>query len=669
MKKRKPKRQVLGECALSDFMSCLSTQKAQVTVFIILGILLVLAAVIIIALARETAIFTPKTATPAEPDAIRAQIESCISTLGTDALAQIGLTGGYIAVPDELVHNTFVHLQLAPSLVLPYWLHGNTKNIPALGEIKVQVDNHINTNLQSCLQSLSSFTEQYEIIPKSAIESDVVFTDEQTVFALHYVIEVRKKDGTLVKEFTDYETTSSIRFKKTYETAKALIEAEHAQLKFEDITIDLLALDHPNLPLAGTDLSCTEKTWKVDKAEETLKSLLRYNLKKLKVESTAYLNFPKELDYYQNHYIWDIGIREKSIAVQFAYEDSFPLAFQVTPRDGNTLSSSTLSGQKKEFVDLASLCIQTWKFTYDVSYPVLASIVDQKSGYIFNTAFTVHVVRNAPKRAGVAPIPQTTALALAETPANEDFCSSTPLFPLTVQTFKKIENKETGIFVRAPASNVNITFVCLKYRCPMGTSAATPGGYLAAATAAMPYCVDAIVRAEKPQHKEAFVVINANQPQVAEIDLIPLHHVPAKLFSIKKHDSATGQIKEAAKEESLLIRLTRADGGKLIHDQTLLLDPATSPTIAEEQMLTLLAGTTFTYQLELQLFGGEGGEQFKGGYKGNWTVDWKNLSNAKEIEFHLVSKEKFASEEEQYALLLNLEEKSRGIPQPVIKSG
>ena len=81
-------------------------------------------------------------------------------------------------------------------------------------------------------------------------------------------------------------------------------------------------------------------------------------------------------------------------------------------------------------------------------------------------------------------------------------------------------------------------------------------------------------------------------------------------------------------------------------------------------MIELLAFADFDYHVEINLLNED---NFLGGYIGSWTAPWVALENTDEIIFHVLAKDK-PSDDETIDLLFNLEELSKVVPPPEIKT-
>ncbi|MEK6969807.1 MAG: hypothetical protein AABW48_05245 [Nanoarchaeota archaeon] len=643
------------------------SKKGQVTIFIILGILLLLALFLTVLIKQELVTFNPEEIIPTEKGKIGKYITACIEEVGNDALFKIGVQGGYIELPAEIASNKNLHLQVSPMNKVPYWAYGQTLNIPSIDEIKIRIDNYLEENVRTCLFENEAFQEQYDLIEKSELTADTEITQNKVLFNLHWDVEIKNKAGEVITEVINHEAESPIKLKQAYEVARTIVEKEMSTLKLEDITQDLIALEHPDVPVAGMEIRCDKKTWDVLKVKQTLLELLRINLRELRIAGTDYVEFPKELTYYQNHYIWDVGedFDYPQISTNFNFDERYPLVFSVTPLAGAAMTSSQLGGSGL----LSFLCIQTWKFTYDLVYPVLVKVKDETTGYNFNIAFTVHLTRNLPDRGEIAARPS----YFVTSDTNENFCGVREI-PMTVYTYELVENENTGVYNREPLEGVDTSFICLKYKCEIGQTVYDFAGLgpVAAYTMNFPYCIGGILRGEKAGYKEGWERVVTTAGKTVELDLVPTFDLPVNKIKIMKHEftdqNNIGPAKELDAQEVALLKFTfkkKDDPAALpFHEVTATKSKTVDEQVAEEDKVKLLAKADFTYDVEITVLDEK---NFIGGYKGTWTVPWDELANAEEIVFHIASRDK-VSEEKMFELMLKLGEFSKSVPAPEINT-
>ncbi len=642
-----------------------SSKKAQVTIFIILGIVLLLAVVLVFTLKEEITKFKPEELITPTKGKVENFIITCMDKVGEEALFKVGLQAGYIEVPEEIVKDASMNLKVSPMNVVPYWAEGPNTHIPSLEEIKIRIDKYLEENVRNCLFEMQAFQSTYNLIEKTQPLADTKIGENGVIFNLKWNVEIRDKSGEVITEVINHVSESRIKLKQVYEMARRVVEKEMEVLKFEDITQDLISLEHPDLPVSGIELKCTKKTWELQKVKDTLLNMLRINIRELKIQGTEFVEFPEELTYYQNHYIWDIGedYINPDVSVAFNFDERYPYTFAVTPLSGNKMKSSQMGGGEM----LSFLCIQTWKFTYDLIYPVLVRVRDETTGYEFNTAFTVHLIKNTPYRGEAYARPS----YIVEKATDEDYCKNLNV-PLTVYTNELVENNYTGVYYTDPLEDVNLSFTCLRYRCEMGQSEYdfAAQGHVAGIITNFPYCVGGILRGVKEGYKEDWVRVVTSPSKEVELNLVPVFEFPLNKVKVVKHqhfeDGQDLSPAEPLGNEMALITLTYRKQGDTFdqpyHKVTQVISKQLNTDLFEQESFEFLAKADFTYDLEINLLSEE---KFLGGYKGNWTVDWDQLESGNEIIFHVFANDN-PSDEEMFGLMTGLTVKSKDVPVPEI---
>lgn len=631
------------------------SKKAQITIFMILGILVLLAAILVVLMQQEILVFKPGELIPTQKGKVETFLTSCIKETGEDALFLIGLHGGYLNVSEDILKDASQHLKLSPFSVVPFWAKGQTTRIPPLSDIKIRIDSHIEAKLKNCLLGDENFNKSYNIIEKSAIKANTEIVDKKVIFNVRWDLDIRDKAGEVISEVIDHVAESNIKLKRIHETATSIINTEMNQLKFEDMTIDLLSLGHPKVPITGVELSCSRKKWSVAETKKTFQDMLRVNVGQLKVKGTDYVEFTKSQPYLQNHYVWDTGVKYSDIDVAFSYSNNFPFYFEVTPRDGDYMKSGMTAGTEM----ISYVCLQLWKFTYDISYPVLVQIKDDKEKYVFNVAFTVHVNRNRADRTSQGIL--TPSGVTISYPEAEEYCGQRKI-PITVNTYELIENNETGVYWKEPLTGVNLTYTCLNYKCDIGqtTYNFAQAGNVAAIKTNFPYCSGGILRGTKENYQEVWKRVVANKEQKVDLELIQLLKFPATKIKVVKNGFSTleglgakklNAAQSLGKKETVSLKITRSKEEGRTHQETLVLSSGLDSGVLNQSALNFLAGTDYEYQLEIYLMDEK---TITGGYSGNWTVDWDKLNSAQEITFHVMTKDQFKNDAELYGFIGDL---------------
>ncbi|MFA6461708.1 MAG: hypothetical protein WCV90_05540 [Candidatus Woesearchaeota archaeon] len=677
--------------------SIFSSKQAQVTVFIILGLILLIALVLVIVLKNEIITFKPGDLSSLQKGSVEDYLTACIEQLGEEAVFKIGQQGGYIELPTALAVDPRRSMATSPITKVPIWAYGKSVNVPPLSDIKSRIDDYIKDNLRSCVFRFEPFTQQYSVVEKGPITVNTEIVESQIIFNVNWDLEIRNKAGEMVVETINHVASSQIKLKKVYETAALILEKEMANLKLEDITQDLLALEHSQIPLSGMELSCTQKEWNAQTVEENLRKMLRVNIRELQIKGTSIIEYPEELTYYQNHYLWDMGegYSQPQVSVSFLYDDykEYPYYFNVAPRSGDRLKSNQVSGSEV----LSFFCMQNWKFVYDITYPVMINVRDETTDYVFKYLVTVHIKHNYPDRGEELPESNPLTLSTTLTYDSKDFCAQSRV-PMIIKTYAKIENGYNGVYFREPLEEANVSFSCLHYRCSLGSTEYDffGKGDVSGVSTSLPYCAGGIVRAEKPGYKDDWQRIVTEPNKEVELNLTPIVNLPLSRIKVVKHEffspSQIGPAVPLSQDEyaSIMITFDQKDwtvtnqsnvntnlpinlantyanmvNSEHTHQSQIVLSPKMDPNLGIST-LQLLAQADFSYDLRIDLFsGGEDQSSLTGGYHYNWTVSWEELQSAKELTFHVLTKPN-ANEQAQLEMMNDLEMNSVYIPTPEI---
>ncbi|MFH1276082.1 MAG: hypothetical protein ABIH82_03145, partial [Candidatus Woesearchaeota archaeon] len=359
---------------------------------------------------------------------------------------------------------------------------------------------------------------------------------------------------------------------------------------------------------------------------------------------------------------WNLGggFSQPEVTVVFNYDNNYPFTFQVTPTEGGKMKSGLLGGTDV----LSNLCLQTWKFTYDATYPVLIKVRDDTTGYYFNVATTVHLLRNIPNRKGnVVARPET----VFPENVNDEYCDKANILS-TILTWETIDN-DASVFDQQPLEGVNISFACINYACQMGETDFNfqQWGYQSGLSVNLPYCVGAILRGTKEGYKEDFQRIVTKSGAQYDLNLVPLYQFPLTKIKVVKHkfnglENPAGQAELLGKNEMALIRMKSYKNGTLFHEIEEVVGGVMDEETAKRINVEFLGKASFNYEIEINVFNDE---NLIGGYKANWTLPWNNLETAQEIVFHTIYEG--GSDENIYSLFSDMNKYSNYVPSPEVK--
>lgn len=507
-------------------------KKAQVTLFIILGIVVLVAAAIVFNYANQTS-FEPELVEPRfEP--VTNYVQLCIDDISKEAVKTIGLNGGYITFPDTIKNNPNAYLSFGPikDFRNPYWWYEGIEAIPPEDFIRKQIADYVTEELEKCVANFTAFENQFNII-QDEISTDVILAEEDVRVHVTFPLLIKDKSDAGEAEVSRFIGRVPVRLKKMYDLAVSMMEKENADRFLEKKTIDLIALDN-QIPDTDVIISCERTRWRIDDLRDRLQHLLAVNLPYIRIEGTSYENtyVPTPYggtkfneSYYQEHYIWEVtDQKNEGMHVSITHDENYPMIFGANPNKGGYIQCNSQQGQEA----LSFLCIQICHFTYDIIYPVRVMISDEGTeshdDYSFIFAFKVSINHNQPFRENFA----TTVFEGIDSSNNEEFCNDVGE-EITILTSDKV----TG----DPIADVNLTFACGIYDCDVGTTdwyrEGPVVGAAAGLTKPMPYCVYGILSGKAEGYADTEMFIQTGSERTYELLMDPIKEFDD--FEVVKH--------------------------------------------------------------------------------------------------------------------------------------
>ncbi len=643
----------------------LKNKKSQITIFIIIGVMIAATALLIFYFQSSNA--RSSTSTPVSPQSVPIQnlVENCIQQLATEGITELGLNGGYIDFPPEITANPLSYHSIGPAIANPYWWYNGVTNIPTEVEITSQINDHITNNLKTCLDNFESFQDIYNIKEKGDITTTTSLNQEDVTIEVNYPLEIVATTNNTRDSLKNYRILVPIRLKKAYELAKSIMERENIDAFIEERTVDLMTLAGEDIvPMKHVEISCNDRQWQIPQIKNTLKSLFRTNLQYIKIAGTNYndqrfIGIPDFLSvdqtfansYFNYHYIWEVQeTPPEEMKVSFTYDDSWLMDLFVKPSRGNTISSNS----QRSFDLLRFLCIHIWNFAYDVSFPVVVTIQDPASSknqdFRFNFAFKTNIRNNQPARESTL----TSIYTPVDRTTNEEFCRERDT-EITVHTYDKI--------TELPIADVNITFVCAGFNCPMSQTRYASGGAVASITTDFPYCTIGFAKGNKEGYDESLTTIQTNiEGKEYDLYMTPIKEIED--YIVVKHslnNNIVDPVEQNLDPNEEVAAITIKRKTDVVGDQLETFGAFPQGVIQDTTYpLKLLNKDEFTYELEINLI--KDGT-ITGGYKTDWTIPTDQIDNFDKIKFH-VAEITAVDDLERADFIQNMESRSSNIPQP-----
>jgi len=415
-----------------------ASKKGQITLFIIIGILILFIVLTYLYLTTRTAEesgaaqieVTSELATYIAP--INKYVEACILDLGAEAFKELGSHGGYIDMQDyDLTQRHFNLSQtlyesdalytfpLTQSNPVPYWFYLASKTDkcsncrletqkPKIVDIEYQVNRYIVRHLYSCLAGFEPFVKQG--LRFTSPDPLVNTTITQSNIFINVTLPIQATKEGVVLEFAEFVVDLNLDFSNIYELAALISYYQYQTLRLEQVLMNLISAysgpDRDKLPPLGwMDLGAHKTTWDINNVKEKLRNdVFAANIALVQINQTfgatkVYVNQTiNQIPY--DTFFWEIFNTSEfeNISVSFIYDPIWDFYLDITPRTRRTLKP-TMHKQIFPFAIAPSMQANTYEFFYDIALPVLVVLRSHdpfynEKGYTFVFALEANVRDN-----------------------------------------------------------------------------------------------------------------------------------------------------------------------------------------------------------------------------------------------------------------------------------
>ena len=611
-------------------------KKSQVTIFIIIGI------IILVSLASVLYIRTKVTKKPSEippevrKDPIDEYVGRCLYDVSKDALNIIGMQGGYINIPDQIRLDPLSSLALDPLryFTIPYWYNPNKNAIPSLNFIENQISDYIKDNIDSCINNFEPFKNEFDIKKIGNTTAKTKIMNGTIRVELNYPIQITYKSNISTSTKTKFVEDLNINFKKIYDLAVDITNADTTQLWLEKFTIYLMT-SNPKIPFTGFKLSCSQNLWKVSDVKNAIKSDLHTFLPYVRFRNTKHIPFmarPRAYDRFKGVTAEDIANKNlprgkppsdsfeyfrffwnftnnnyNNIIVSLDYQPQWGLYFNAKPSESGYLRSSLTKSTTIPGVLSKVFCINYYHFTYDIISPIKVTIRDDSAfnneGYTFNFAIPIIISNNYGNKV-TFPIEPTYSV---ETTSSE-MCGSLTEKKRMIKVYD---------YIKGVPTIANISYDCLGHVCNLGSTGLS-GGDILLETGLPRACRGGMIIAQK----QGYI---SDEKQDMGQDEIELNILPTKTFEYAVYKHPKNNLDEKyplSNDETVFITAKIKDR-----------DHSFYSAYPDNNTITLVNGPI---DYKLTIFMVKNGN-ITGGYIGNWTEDdTLNIEDSNKIIFNVI---------------------------------
>ncbi len=422
-----------------------SEKKAQITIFIILGIILLVSTSVFlyikqVSIEKKGASSESVYKVPEEAQPVYDYVSGCLRDKTKEALIILGENGGYIYPESAGITGNYMNPTEERGLryskhddyTLPYWLYMSSPNsctadcafgseMPQLkrsgnshndNSVESQIDLYLSENLEECLDGFAQFKQAgFTIKSDSQPRIVSIITRNDVTVNMDYSLEIIRGDSNV--EINKFVTHTQVRLYDIFELASEIVNKERESGFFEKQAMMLISsysgIDSSKFPPPSeVDFTLLENKaptyWRLDEKETQLKTILMSYTPIIRVGTT--LNDMPPLipgntvgRPATNAMLYNMRIETNKtydLNVNFNYFSDWKPYFNIRPSSGGIVFPE--EGVGCEFCSIIGIGMTKYDFKYDLSYPVLVRVSDpyafNEEGYEFTFAIEANMRNN-----------------------------------------------------------------------------------------------------------------------------------------------------------------------------------------------------------------------------------------------------------------------------------
>ncbi|MBI3032079.1 hypothetical protein HYY69_01280 [Candidatus Woesearchaeota archaeon] len=615
-------------------------KQGQITIFIIIGLVLI----IILGLTAyfSQTMYVKKLFLDKDLATVVTFTEQCIKDAADQGVFLLAMQGGYITLPEVLDKDPFASIN--NGFKVPFWFYRSRDYMPSTSQVEYQLVTFVNDQVASCINNFNAFRTTYDLSEIKGIQTSVVLLDKKVTITTEIPTTLKLKAATTFKKMPPVVVDVKTSMGSMFNLGRSIMAAENEQAFLEELTDDMIAVS-PSVPYTGMELTCEPRSWTVDQLEEHIKNLILYNMRYLHFEGTQYVK--TGIPYYEKQYNYKVTQKTSKyndLLVNVIYDPAWNFELEVSPSKNGMVKPIEYTASELLFT-----CFKMYNHHYTYTYPIMFQIINTKNPEEnFYFATPVVVKRNLPNRYNEVSV--WSSELQGET--NAAYCDqgTEEITQYSVDSQGNIQTKPSNISLRKNQlsvfvydtaaiseknllQGVNLSYQCVNFRCPMGsTDYPRVGGKLTGAepmlTTLFPDCENGLIIAEKEGYLTTYQQQSVN-PQTNNFNVV-MNMKRVKPFNIKVKviEDKNGFIQERdlKQDEHVFIRV---ENKELSYEQQFVHPSELTSTVP-------LALDVVNYDLDIKLFNEE---RLLGGAELSWIPDLEQLQYRGGVMFYVYLKD------------------------------
>ena len=480
-------------------------KKGQITIFIILGLLVL----IMIGLGLYL-LYSGTGPTEIDPDSFDSEtsvlitdVEQCAERLTIDYLQEISLSGGYDVTDDVQYTYPEAHKNKGVTVFdednkVPYWYHLDAEpecngdecdfeyNVPLLeggqSSIQGQVESFVKDNISECVGSFSQYEDSFDVAEEGIDTVEVNFNEDDTEVTVQWPMTLKKSESEI--ELEEFSERIDLPYRQLYETAEDVVfeiimmerGLENYALKVQNLLS--FAEDSELPPMnGGAKFGLTApEIWLQSDAKEEFEQGLYENINFLQVYGSP----NSRMLYTENPYLQNMheefmfelenNTYLSDIAVEFDYFPQWDTYMNIEPSSGEVVMPEEVGG----LISFLPLKMTRYNFDYYISYPTMITLEheDALDGEGFDLRFAAEGNIQANTYVGETESFESNP-SVTDDGGSSDFTRSvSPLAASEQQSTVPVQVELTDGYTGQPKGDVEVTYQCGDRAISLGESSA-----------------------------------------------------------------------------------------------------------------------------------------------------------------------------------------------------
>jgi len=200
-------------------------KRGQITIFIIVGLILVFSMFIILYL-NKNKIGDLDVLQSSDIKPIEYYVDLCVKSSASDSLYLLGVQGGYTTSPELYFQSAYTKTA--------YWYYEGQDTSPTTEKMEQELSLYVNKALPECIESLNVFSDMGFEFEFGEIDTKTKISENNVEFNINYPIKIKK--GESVSEISDFQRNFDVRLGHIHTIAKKIVEMEIEDPDWIDMT-------------------------------------------------------------------------------------------------------------------------------------------------------------------------------------------------------------------------------------------------------------------------------------------------------------------------------------------------------------------------------------------------------------------------------------------------